>query len=81
MKNGRSPEDGARALIVESLVADAKHEDALAAIDETQAALRAANGGELPKRLVDEFFTEKRGYAADELARIERYLEGKSSSF
>lgn len=80
MKNGRSPEGEARALIVEALAAETRLEDAMAAINETQVVLRAANGGELPKGVVDEFLAENRRTAADELARIDRYLDGKSSA-
>lgn len=80
MQNGRSPEDEARVLLVASLTADARREDALVAIEETRAALRAANGGELPKGVVEEFLADKRRHGAEELARIEGYLEGKSSA-
>ena len=80
VQNGRSPEEEARTLLMGSLLAEARREDAMAAIEETRAALRAANGGELPKGVVDEFLAEKRRTAAEELARIEQYLEGKSSA-
>ena len=78
VQNGRSPEDEARALLMDTLMADTRREDARAAIEETRAVLRAANGGELPKDVVDEFLSDKRRRAAEELARLKRYLEGKS---
>ena len=76
-ENGRTPEDEAR-LALEGRFCPRDDptgaEDWLQAIEAIQASLRAANGGELPKGLVDEFLEEKRRVAAAEAERVEAYL-------
>ncbi len=78
-ENGRSPEDEARVVLEQQFPAQEASDrergwlEAIAAIQDD---LRAANGGELPQGVVDEFLAEKRLIAAAELAEVERYLSG-----
>ena len=84
-ENGRTPENEARAAL-ENLFSGDSGRDLeqtwLAAIDAIQNELRATNGGELPRGVVDEFLAEKRLVAAAELAEVERYLsrDGRSGA-
>lgn len=80
-ENGRTPEGEARFALEERFhpYEDPKGaEDWLKAIESIQAALRAANGGALPKGVVDELLAEKREIVAAELARVESYLSRNS---
>ena len=79
-ENGRTPEEEARAALEERFrpVVPSGAEDWLHAIHAIQADIRAANGGNLPTGVVDEFLAEKRQIAAAELARVERLVRGTS---
>lgn len=82
-ENGRTPAEEARAALEDRYsVADTREGEQawLAAIEAIQGDLRAANGGELPKGVVDEFLAEKRLIAAAELAEVEKYLTGAGRS-
>jgi plasmid stability protein len=78
-ENGRTPEEEARAVLEERFSPDpgSRNVEAwLRAPRLIQASIRAANGGNLPTGVVDEFLAEKREIAAAELARVELYVRG-----
>ena len=72
-EKGRSMEAEARAILEANLAEGDRRAAWQAAGADIRAHLRAANGGELPPGMLDDFLAEKRRHAAAELGEVEKH--------